>query len=263
MIKSRFLFSLVGISLLVCACTTNKSVIDTSRLVVIELDNNYNVVPRDVWREKNKELLKDKTKQKNILVTLDTYADSIKNILQQLNKNNFPIYNVSCYAPHKKITNGKTNSLHAYASAVCINSKQNPYIDIFNNTIIPSVKDMQDEKRNKDYYLNRNIVRPGMITEKEAKIFYENGFTQWGGSTVWKGNLNYMHFQVSLAIAKIVTSLPKEAAKIFWKKYLEHADLIIMDPFFNQDIDEKDIQLEPLLQRIDNIVARRYNKLKK
>ena len=97
MIKSRFLFSLVGISLLVCACTTNKSVIDTSRLVVIELDNNYNVVPRDVWREKNKELLKDKTKQKNILVTLDTYADSIKNILQQNRiQNSNKIYCLAC-----------------------------------------------------------------------------------------------------------------------------------------------------------------------
>ena len=95
-----------------------------------------------------------------------------------------------------------------------------------------------------------------MITDKEVQVFYKNGFTQWGGSTVWNGCPDYMHFQVSWAIAKIVTKLPKAEAEIFWNKYLQNPQKIILDPFFNQDIDDNEIQLKPLLRRIDNILAK-------
>ena len=240
--SKKLYLSFVIISFLVCSCTnykveqyqikqstsTIKPVIDKSRLVVITIDDNIKIK------------------------TLDVYEDSIKNIFKELKENNFKLYNIGCYN-HRKIRNGKTISLHAYASAIDINTKQNPYIDVYKNVIIPT-PDRRERLINKDGYLNRNKVRPGMITEKEAQIFYKNGFTQWGGSTIWRGCPDYMHFQVSLAIAKIVTKLPKEEAKIFWNKYLQNPQKIILDPFFNQDIDENDIKLEPLLKRIDNIL---------
>ena len=239
--SKKLYFTLITIAFLVCSCTNdividkvkNTSnnicqVIDESRLVCVELYNNIRVY------------------------TFDIYADSIKNIFNELKKNDFKLYDIGCYNP-RNIRNKNTKSLHAYASAIDVNTKQNPYIDVYKNTIIPA-PDKKEQSINKDGYLNRNKIRPGMITEKEAQIFYKNGFTQWGGSTAWKGCPDYMHFQVSLAIAKIVTKLPKEEAKIFWNKYLQNPQKIILDPFFNQDINEKDIKLDLLLKRIDKII---------
>ena len=239
--SKKIYFSLIAIAFLVCSCTNDTvidkgkynsefitPVIDESRLVCVELYNNIRIY------------------------TFDIYEDSIKNIFKELKNNNFKLYNIGCYNP-RNIRNGKTKSLHAYASAIDVNTKQNPYIDVYKNTIIPP-PDKKEQSINKDGYLNRNKIRPGMITDKEAQIFYKNGFTQWGGSTLWRGCPDYMHFQVSLAIAKIVTKLPKEEAKVFWNKYLQNPQKIILDPFFNQDIDEGDINLEPLLNRIDKIL---------
>ena len=242
--SKKLLLSFIAVSFLMCSCTNYrveqykvtrnagniKPVIDESRLIVITID--------------------DKIKVR----TFDIYEDSIKNIFKELKHNDFKLYNIGCYSP-RRIRGGKTISLHAYASAVDVNTKQNPYIDVYKNTIIPT-PDKKERLINKDGYLNRNKIRAGMITEKEAQIFYKNGFTQWGGSTIWRGCPDYMHFQVSLAIAKIVTKLPKEQAKIFWNKYLQNPQKIILDPFFNQDIDEKEIKLEPLLKRIDNILSK-------
>ncbi len=237
---------------LICSCT-RKVAIDESRLVEIQLDNNYKIVPFDIEKFKTKQRQQEENSKVKEIVTFDIYANSIINIFKELKKNNFKLNNVGCYAP-RNIRNGKTRSLHAYASAIDVNSKQNPYINIWTKTIIPSIEDMQDEIHNKDYYLKRNIIRPGMITEKEAQIFYKNGFTQWGGSTIWKGCPDYMHFQVSLAIAKIVTQLPPAQARIFWNKYLQNPQKIILDPFFNQDIDEKDIEFKSIMKRINKIL---------
>ncbi|MBR1944408.1 MAG: M15 family metallopeptidase [Alphaproteobacteria bacterium] len=265
MSRKAFL-SIIITSFLLCSCTENhvdkiEPVIDTSRLIIITIDDNNNVHTLNVSKNNLKHICDQLNNHTftpyNVILyilTLDVYEDSIKNILKELKKNNFKLYNIGCYNP-RKVTNKKSISLHAYASAIDINTKQNPYIDVYKNIIIPA-PDKNQVLTNKDGYLNRNKVRPGMITEKEAQIFYKNGFTQWGGSTIWRGCPDYMHFQVSLAIAKIVTTLPKEEAKIFWSKYLQNPQKIILDPFFNQDINEKEIKLKPLLKRIDNILKK-------
>ena len=259
--SKKNLFCLIIISLLACSCTrkvaidessTRKAAIDESRLVEINLDTN-NVKPFD--KEDSKKRAEAEEDLSKTLVTFDIYTDSVINIFNELKRNNFKLNNVGCYAA-RNIRNGKTKSLHAYASAIDVNSRQNPYINIWATPIliIPKPEDMQEEIKNKDYYLKRNIIRPGMITEKEAEIFYKNGFTQWGGSTVWRGCPDYMHFQTSLAIAKIVTQLPKYQARIFWNKYLQDPKKIILDPFFNQDIDDKDIEFKSVMKRIDKIL---------
>jgi hypothetical protein len=186
---------------------------------------------------------------------LDTYEDSVKNILNELPKEHFCVFHVSCYSPRN--IRGKTNniSMHAYAAAIDLNPKQNPYIDAVSNTIIPP-PDKNNCSENEDFYMNRGIVRVGMITPKIVDIFAENGFTIWGGN--WGRPIDYMHFQTTKAIAAIVSTLPSYQAKIFWNYYLKNPRLIAKDKFFAAShVNQKEIVLDKLLSRISSILKRK------
>jgi hypothetical protein len=186
-------------------------------------------------------------------VVLDTYEDSVKNILNGLSKQQFPVFEISCYAPRSVMNNQKVISIHAYASAIDLNPKQNPYVDACKSIIIPT-PDRSYCSENEDFYINRNVVRVGMVTPAVVDIFARNGFTVWGG--MWKRPMDYMHFQTTRAIAVIVSTLPPSQAKIFWNYYLKNPILISMDKFFaSSEVDPKEIVLDKLIGRMSSIYA--------
>lgn len=180
---------------------------------------------------------------------LDIYEESLKNIFQELENNGFRVYSASCFSPRFQ-RNKNVPSIHAYASAIDVNPLQNPYFDAKTKILIPMGK---YSEINGDRFLNRNKIRDGMLTEKEADIFAKYGFTVWGG--MWLSPIDFMHFQTTRAIAKIVTSLPTEEAAVFWKAYLRDPKKISSDPFFSKDIKDKDIILEDLVRKTDEIIT--------
>jgi hypothetical protein len=166
----------------------------------------------------------------------------------ELSAQNFQMFNCSCYCP-RYIAGTHTISLHAYAAAIDVNPEQNPYLTARSYTIIPAVA--KDPKYN-DLYLNRNIIRAGMVTSREAEVFARYGFTVWGG--MWQIPIDYMHFQTTRAIAKILVTLPPNEASTFWNYYLKNPKLIAKDKFFAGDINTDDIQLDQLIARMKHIM---------
>jgi hypothetical protein len=218
-----------------CACTHRGRekrvvVIDESRLRKISVNEKIN------------------------LLVLDTYEQSVKNILKELAQRKFLLYSAGCYSPRTSVGRN-VPSLHAYAAALDINPRHNPYIDVLSLTIIPPPdKRCSVDISSEDFYVNRNYLRAGMITCAEAEIFARNGFTIWGGR--WRRPIDYMHFQTTMAIAKIVAKLSSSEAAVFWKNYLRAPKLVAEDSFFTGNIKDEDIKLAPLLKRIDEIIQK-------
>ena len=221
-----------------------KPVIDESRLVAVSVDLEG--------------MIDDRAKTKKVYL-LDTYQESLKNIIKELQEEHFPIYEVSCYANRPK-RGSNAISLHAYSAAVDINYFLNPYFDVLTKNIIPARSEsswrklnfVEHTNENEDYFINREVKRPGMITEKEAEIFAKYGFTIWGGK--WRRPMDFMHFQTTKAIAKIVAGLNSEEAKIFWNAYLKDPKTIANDSFFSEDINPQNIDLKIILGKIEEIL---------
>jgi len=182
------------------------------------------------------------------LEVLDVTANSVKKIFRELFKNNFPIYAAIGYE-NRAIVNSTTTSLHAYGGAIDINELMNPYylaprgtISIEPKRFADRAKDEKEmrsylnfrgvvdeseikaimgiviqEPKSDDWFINRNILRTGMLTSKEAKIFAELGFTIWGGT--WK-QMDFMHFQIPRKLAEQLASVSKEEGEIIWKNHL-------------------------------------------
>jgi hypothetical protein len=107
-----------------------------------------------------------------------------------------------------------------------LNWKQNPYVVI-------AEQDSEDVTRRAPsknqsvsvypfegaYYLNRDNIRPGMITknDKVAKLFYKNGFVFWGGN--WNYPLDYAHFQTSKTMAELLSVMSAVDAEYFFDLY--------------------------------------------
>ena len=218
-------------------------VVDKSRLVLVDVDL--------------KDMVEDKSTKEKVCV-LDTYQNSILNIIKELRAENFPIYEIACYS-NRNIRGSNTLSLHAYASAIDLNEYQNPSFDAVLDCKVPTIsnKEWQNLKfvektdENEDFFINREVKRPGMTTEKEAQIFAKYGFTIWGGK--WRRPMDFMHFQTTKAIAKIVVGLSSKEAEVFWTEYLKDPMAIAKDPFFARDIDQKDIKLDLLLEKMKDI----------
>jgi hypothetical protein len=181
---------------------------------------------------------------------LDTCEDSVKSIFNELSEKRFPLFSCSCYYP-RYIAGTRSTSLHAYAAAIDINPVQNPCFNAKTRIILPSVT---KSPKYGDLYLNRGIQRDGMVTPLEAEVFARNGFTVWGG--MWQIPVDYMHFQTTKAIAKILVTLPSNEASIFWKYYLQNPKLIARDEFFAGDINPDDIRLDLLIERMKKIIER-------
>ncbi len=118
-------------------------------------------------------------------VTIDNYNyDDISS----MEDNNSSGYNC------RKILNTDKWSSHAFGAAIDINPLQNPY-----SYIDPDTGALKILPQAGSVYLNRNIVRPGMV-ELIVQIFTKNKFSLWGGS--WEETFDYHHFQVPWDIIK-------------------------------------------------------------
>lgn len=134
------------------------------------------------------------------MVVLDSMANSVISIFQELFALKFPIHtirlidefdgddelsmnanNSSCFN-FRKIEGSELLSVHSCGLAIDINPLQNPFIQ--EGKIFP------DQGKG---FLDRNDIRPGMV-EPIVEIFYKHGFTIWGGN--WKEPIDYHHFQV-------------------------------------------------------------------
>ena len=179
------------------------------------------------------------------LKVIDVAANDVLKIFRKLKEMNFPIYALSCYAPRTTIRKQKL-SLHAYASAIDLNYLVNPYYDVIERTMIPTRRNdkledrkiieqelrsiqtpeeeiqvilktvIQDEESD-DRFLNRGIVRKGMITPEVVKIFKKHGFNIWGGN--WRRPLDYMHFQIPRALAEQLLNSDLESRRKLWEKH--------------------------------------------
>jgi len=139
------------------------------------------------------------------MIVLDSIADRVMKIFEQLFKLRFPIHqmqlmehyngsdelsmeanNSSCLN-YRKIHGTDRLSIHSYGLAIDINPKQNPYI-IFGKDGKASIFPHSGSE-----FLNRRNLRPGML-ELVVEIFTTKGFS-WGGD--WNDPIDYHHFQIS------------------------------------------------------------------
>lgn len=192
--------------------------------------------------------------EKNIsLDVIDVAANDVIEIFRELKKIRFPVYASSCYAP-KTTVNGKKISLHAYAAAIDINYLMNPYFNVIKGVMIPTrnkdrykdaetiknelreIKIAEEEiksvlktaiqpKGSDDRFLNRGVIRKGMVTQKIVNIFRKHGFNIWGGK--WRQPLDYMHFQIPRPLAEQLMKSNLEERQRIWENHkkaiLNHA----------------------------------------
>lgn len=158
------------------------------------------------------------------IVVLDAIAKHVSEIFKALESRRFPIArarlmneydgnddasmdqnNTSAFN-HRKITGGRSISLHAYGAAIDLNPEQNPYIQKAGGTLTIS-------PRSGEKYLDRKNLRPGM-SEEVIEIFAEHGLSGWGG--FWKNPTDYQHFQISKRLAeRLIHASPALAAETY------------------------------------------------
>ena len=208
-------------------------IIDPNRIIEVEVDcHTFN-----------------NTTKKIKVKVLDVTANSVKKIFDELFENRFPIYAAIGYE-NRKITNGSMASLHAFGAAIDVNEHMNPYYDAPKGRSSINPKRLLDKRKDKkelelyleyrgvinkeekkatldaiiqesdsdDWFINRNIIRKGMITEDEAKIFIKHGFTIWGGR--WKQPMDFMHFQLPRKLTEYLSTISKDEGDIVWKNHI-------------------------------------------
>ncbi len=180
---------------------------------------------------------------------LDVIAPSVRKIFKKLYRRQFPIYAVGCYV-NRNIVGSSEVSLHAYGAAIDVNDYHNPFYNALRGSysIIPTrsldrfkdqesiskalakaeVNDLQEVQAileatiqpqdSDDWFINRELNRPGMLTAKEAKIFSDHGFTIWGGR--WRQPIDFMHFQVPKKLAQKLVSVDKKEGRDIWIRHV-------------------------------------------
>ena len=217
---------LVGISFVsvfLVSCQSSKN--------VASLSGEVHVISRDKIANVQVDRLSFLGKEeKASLPVIDVTKDDVIQIFKELKRIKFPIYTAHSYSP-RGTRNGMRVSLHAYAAAIDLNYLMNPYFDAVEGIMIPGrSKNREKDKRDivkqlkkisvsdkeissvvdvvinnqpqhsDDRFLNRSIVRKGMVTPKVVAIFKRHGFSEWGGN--WRRPIDYMHFQIPRSIAK-------------------------------------------------------------
>ena len=80
------------------------------------------------------------------------------------------------------------------------------------------VKVVIQPKGSDDLFLNRGIVRKGMVTPEVVSIFRKHGFSEWGGH--WRQPIDYMHFQMPRSVAEELAKTNNfEARKKIWEEH--------------------------------------------
>lgn len=211
------------ISVLLVSCQSSKDTVQSPEKVqVISPDKIVNVkVERLSFSGKN---------EQTSLFVIDVAKNDVLQIVKELKNIKFPIYAIFCYSPRKLRNKGRA-SLHAYAAAIDVNCLMNPYYDAVEKVIVPKRSKNQEKDKsdlteelkkikmsNKeiasvlnvvinnqpshsdDRFLNRGIVRKGMVTPEVVEIFRRHGFSEWGGN--WRRPIDYMHFQIPRSVAR-------------------------------------------------------------
>ncbi len=150
------------------------------------------------------------------MIVFDVIAQSVLDIFNELKTIKFPIdkirliddYGISdeksmsdnnsvCFC-YRTIKDTNIDSIHSYGMAIDINPVQNPVIYTKQNrsTVLP--------KAGKEF-LDRDNIRPGMVTKEVIEIFNKHGFTTWGGK--WRSPIDYHHFQIPRNICKQLISM--------------------------------------------------------
>lgn len=194
----------------------------------------------------------DGHEQQGELLVLDAVAPHVLSIMENLYKMNFPMetvkrietynltsenansdglpieHNNSASFHCRPIKDTTLFSIHAYGLAIDINPKQNPYV-IIQDPDSQIVKDRKPQESNivlvqpveGAYYLNRSNKRAGMITpdDEVVKLFYNNGFTIWGGN--WNFPLDTMHFQATREMADLLALMASADAEYFFSVYVK------------------------------------------
>lgn len=183
---------------------------------------------------------------------IDVVKNDVEEIFQKLFEKKFPIYALSCYSPRTIRGSNERVSLHAYAAAIDLNYLMNPHYDVITGNMIPTRKaNREEDKRtivkelksintpneeiesildvvienqpedSDDRFLNRGIIRKGMITPEIVNIFKIHGFNIWGGN--WRRPMDYMHFQIPLLLAKKLADDEKDfdSRKKIWEEHKE------------------------------------------
>lgn len=161
------------------------------------------------------------------LVVADTFAEAVCDVFRALYAADFPLESVkpvcvfeacdersmqannsSCYNP-RCIAGTDILSIHSYGAAIDINPRQNPYIPSRRDQAAALCVLPQDGQE----FINRSLPRPGMA-EPVRRIFYEAGFTVWGG--YWADRPDWHHFQTPRIVAELCALFtPENAARYF------------------------------------------------
>ncbi len=186
-------------------------------------------------------------KEKTIsMEVLDAVSEDVIQIFRELKSIEFPIYAASCKTTRTRTDSGSI-SLHAYGAAIDVNYSMNPYYESTNKKIIPQRNpnrkedeqaviselkklDLSDEEITEvlkivvqpegsdDWFLNREVVRKGMVTPEVVGIFEKHGFSEWGGH--WRQPIDYMHFQMPRLVAEQLAKTDDfESRKKIWEEH--------------------------------------------
>lgn len=163
------------------------------------------------------------------IVVLDALAKHVLEIFQNLRAKRFPIAKVRLMNEYggdddasidqnntsafnfRKVTGGSSISPHGFGGAIDLNPIQNPYISKSAGKLHVSPKAGEE-------YVDRTKLRPGMA-EEVVDVFFENGFTGWGG--YWKNPTDYQHFQVSSKLMNRILKLPLAEAEAVFEQYVQ------------------------------------------
>jgi len=187
--------------------------------------------------------------------------------------NALPIYDVSCYVT-KNISRTSVSSKHTYGAAIDINSYMNPAYYANLKGMVPDIQvkkeeDILDSLKKihmfthsdlckcglhsedgrkifvsnfirlpadyNDFFMNRYIKRPGMVTPFHAKIMKKHGFDRWGGN--WRYPIDYMHFEVADRefIYRLLSSSIDEGKEL-WRRHIEQCRKRLAKEFKNEEM---------------------------
>lgn len=184
--------------------------------------------------------------KKITLKVMNVLKNDVEEIFNELFEINFPIYMASGFIESRSITEGTKMSLHSYGAAIDINELINPYFNIQTMKMDPErssdrTKDLElitanlsnwnivgdeltsvletviQEEDSDDRFLNREIKRKGMVTDKVISIFRKHGFNIWGGK--WRQPMDFMHFQIPRVLAEKLLEVDEATAQDLWKKH--------------------------------------------
>ncbi len=240
------LIEIFVISVFLVSCQSSKD--------ISKLPEEVHVISQDkITNVKIERLSFSGKKEQTSLSVIDVAKNDIIQIFKELKHIKFPIYAVSSYFP-RKTRNKRRVSLHAYAAAIDLNYLMNPHYDAVDGIMIPERSKNREKDKNDlirelrkikisgkeiasvlntvinnqplysdDRFLNRGLIRKGMVTPEVVKIFRRHGFNEWGGN--WRRPMDYMHFQMPRSIAeKLAVTDSFYSRKKIWEEHKKNVN---------------------------------------